>query len=159
MSAEPLDGTRMELLGIALFIPLAALAFTAYAAIARGLFERFGSLARIAGGMSAAVLLVFVTELIAVGTFGVLRSREILGLPFLVAHSLSLLLAPPALANVLVLAMKSRRSWYVASAAAACLAIGLLFLNIHISEVLYGIDGSGGPYGKPGWLCFPARAV
>ena len=149
----------MELVGIALFIPFAALAAAAYAAIARGLFARSASLASIAYRISSAVLLLFATEVVAVGTLGILRSREILGLPFLVAHELTLILAPPALANVLVLSLKSRKSWYVAAAAATCLAIAMLFFDIKISEALYGIDGTGGPYGKPGWLGFPAGAV
>jgi hypothetical protein len=83
-------------------------------------------------GITLTVLLVFATELVPISTLGTLRSREIFGLSFLVAHELSLILAPPALANVLVIALKLRRSGYFAAAAATCLAIFLVFLQIEI---------------------------
>jgi hypothetical protein len=159
VSRQPLDGTEMELFGLILFVPFAAVASATYAGIARRVFGRFPALGVLARWISYAVLLILAVELLSLGTLGIVRSREILGLPFLAIHAIAFILAPAALANVLVLAMQSRTSWFVAAAAATCLAIGLVFLNIQVSETLYGIDGSGGPYGKPGWLGFPAGAV
>jgi hypothetical protein len=102
------------------------------------------------GGLYTAsliVLLGFVCELALLATLGAVNSRALVGPSFYVAHVIFFILGTPALANVLVLRRQSPfLRWYLAGAVCTIFAFCLVLLQYGVSEALYGIDGTNGPY-------------
>jgi hypothetical protein len=97
---------------------------------------------------SLIILLAFVGELTLLATLGAVESYALIGPFFYVAQSIFFLLGTPALANVLLLGRRGLflRWWIVAGGVCTIFAFGLVLLQYDVSEALYGIDGTNGPY-------------
>jgi hypothetical protein len=80
-------------------------------------------------------------------TIGAVRSRAIIGPAFYAAHFALFILGTPALANVLVLwPPKGVVRWFWAVPICAVFAVALVLLQYGVSEALYGVEGTGGPF-------------
>ena len=138
----------MELLGIALSVPIAFITSMFYCFLLDRAVLKLGRPRRWLRFMSYFVLALFAAELVILLTVGPVRSRAILGPSFYVAHVVLFFISVPALANSLVL-NQSRglvARWYVAGALCTVFAFFLVLLQYSVSESLYGIDGENGPY-------------
>lgn len=140
----------MELLGIALSIPVAFVASSLYFVLLVKIVSRSTRLSRALRIASYIALTLFAIELLLLLSLGSVRSRALLGPGFFVAHLLIFFAGVPALANVLVL--RSNRgvfaNWYVVAAICTLLAFSLVLLQYTVSESLFGIDGDDGPYSE-----------
>jgi hypothetical protein len=90
----------------------------------------------------------FVGEVLLLATLGAVGSRAFVGPAFYVVHVVFFLLGTPALANVLLLRSPEPllRRWYVAGILCTAFAVCLVLLQYGVSEALYGIDGTNGPF-------------
>jgi hypothetical protein len=138
----------MELFGIVLAIPAAFIASAIYAALLQRLVRdraRLSGALRAGGGVVLALLLA---EGIAVVSTGAVRCRELLGPVFWVTHQALFVLGVPAL--VTRMALQPGRPWwsrwFVAAAAGAVLALAVVLLQYEVSEKLFGINGTEGPF-------------
>jgi hypothetical protein len=144
----------MEMFGILGSIPAAFCASAIYAAILRSVILR-PWLKHLLISASAAILGGLGGEWILLGTVGAVRGRQILGPCFYPMHLIVFFLAVPALANLLVLRRRDSvlgavlGSWVVVGILGAVLALPVVLTQYSVSEALYGVDGQGGPYGKP----------
>lgn len=138
----------MELVGIALSIPVAFLMSMGYCLVAGKVLRNREPLRVLLLRASWPVLGCLLVELALLASLGAVRSRGILGPGFYVAHLLLFFLGTPALANLLVLPRKDwlLGRWYVAGLLCTLLAVFLVFLQIGVSEALYGVEGKTGPY-------------
>jgi hypothetical protein len=140
----------MELFGLILAVPFTGLASAVYVwGVLRFVVPRSG-LATVLRALSWLPLLATFSELIFVRAVGPVAARTIVGPAFMAIHSL-FLVTPPALINVLLLYRRppSWRRAFIAVAVSWGICFGLLLFNIVVSEALFGIDGSGGPFGRP----------
>ena len=140
----------MELFGIAFSIPAAFVASVVYSFVIRWLMAKLPWLKRPALGASVTVLAGLVLEWCLLGAVGVVRGREIIGPVFYPAHLAIFLFSIPALANLLVLARPAGRLGWCLVAGVLCAALDLpvVLTQYVVTEALYGVDGSGGPYGR-----------
>ena len=138
----------MEVFGIILSIPVAFLANLVYCFFLSRVVVRVETLRRLMWGVSIGVLASFAIELILLLTLGSVRARAVLGPGFYVGHVILFFLGPPALANVLVLykGPKPPVAWYAAVPFCTVFAFFLVLLQYSVSEALYGIDGTNGPF-------------
>jgi hypothetical protein len=140
----------MELLGMALSIPVAFVASSLYFILLVKIVSKSDRLSRALRIASYIVLTLFAIELLLLLTFGSVRSRAFLGPGFFVAHILIFFAGTPAFANILVL--RSKRgvfaNWYVVAVLCTLFAFCLVLLQYTVSESLYGIDGDDGPYSE-----------
>jgi hypothetical protein len=138
----------MELFGIVLSFPASLIAVSIYSLILRRITARRPSLSRLILWVSLSVLLLLVLEFIGVTMMGALQLRASLGATYWVAHIVLFFLAVRSLTNMLHLQKKvpfiSR--WYITAFICAVFTIFVVLLQIVVSEALYGIDGTGGPY-------------
>ena len=140
----------MELFGLILAVPVAGFASAVYVWAVRRLVVPRSGLAGVLRALSWLPLSLTLSELIFVGAVGPVAARTIVGPAFMSIHSL-FLVTPPAFANVLLL-YRRPPSWpraALAVAVSSAIGVGLLLFNIVVSEALFGIDGSGGPFGRP----------
>jgi hypothetical protein len=138
----------MEVLGIVLSVPAAFLANLVYCFLLSRIVVRVEMLRRLMWRVSIGVLAAFAIELTLLSTLGPVRARAVLGPGFYVGHMMLFFLGSPALANVLVL-YKGRRppvAWYAAVPFCTIFAFVLVLLQYSVSEALYGIDGTDGPF-------------
>jgi hypothetical protein len=98
---------------------------------------------------SRIVLFLLLIELLLNLTVGAVQSRALVGVIFYPWHVLLLVLSIPALVHALVLARSRESRWLVVATASAALGVVLAVQQLYLSEALYGIDGTGGPYGQP----------
>ena len=138
----------MEILGIFYSIPVAFVASSIYCFFLAKVVLRHERVCRVLRRLSYVVLSLFAVELIFLATLGAVRSRGMLGPGFYVAHLLFFFLGVPALGNLLVLRRKGGQPWYVAALFCTVLAFVLVFVQLGVSEALYGIDDEGGPYSQ-----------
>jgi len=144
----------MEVLGVALSIPVAFVASMVYCLFLALVIVRFARPSRWLRLTSLFVLGLFAAELVLLVSIGSVRTRGLLGPHFFATHVGLFFLCTPALANSLVL-RPSRglvSKWYVAGALCTVFAFFLVLLQYTVSESLYGIDGENGPYND-----FPAQ--
>jgi hypothetical protein len=140
----------VEILGILLSIPAALVVCTLYCLFLVAVVSRLPRLSRMFMYASVVVLGLWALEVVLLVTLGAVTSRAQIGPAFYLVHVVLFFLGAPALANVLVL----RRNvgvtgkWYVAAPICAVYAFILVLMQYGVSEALYGIDGTGGPYGQ-----------
>ena len=140
----------MESLGIALGL-LGGLAAAPVFCLALVHFvRRMPRLAALGFWVSVAVLVVATVDVVLVLALGAVRLRAAVGPAFPFIHFVFTFGAPAALACVLLLGRRARIRWWPAVAVLCWfVGAGTIFLQYDVSETLYGIDGSGGPYGAP----------
>jgi hypothetical protein len=138
----------MEMFGILFSIPAAFVASTVWCAILVQIVNRFERLSRWLYTVSLIVLVAFLSEVVLLITLGAVQSRGIIGPVFYVVHSAIFFLGTPALANVALLHRRSAvlKLWYLVPIPCTILALGLVLMQYGVSEALYGIDGTNGPY-------------
>jgi hypothetical protein len=138
----------MEVLGLLLAIPVAfgvSALYSLFAALFLSGQGAVGVIVRVSSWFVIATLSLEVAGLLALGA---VRLHDRLGWPFTVVHSLVLLLAAPAVANLVARVGRARgwnglAVWAVAASACFLVAVSLLFGNVVISEWIYGVDGLG----------------
>jgi len=97
--------------------------------------------------VSAIVLAIAAVEISFLGFMGALRLREVVGPWFPYLHFVFTASAPAALACVSLLGRRTlARWWYAVAVVCWLVGAGVIFLQYDVSETLYGIDGTGGPY-------------
>jgi hypothetical protein len=138
----------VELFGIVFSIPVAFVMSMAYCAILAHAIRRVERLRPWLYAVSIVLLVGFLGEVVLLVTLGAVGSRAFVGPVFYVAHSVFFFLGTPALANVLLLRKRGPlvRRWYLAGALCTVFAFCLVLLQYGVSEALYGIDGTNGPY-------------
>jgi hypothetical protein len=137
----------MEVFGIILSVPAAFLASLVYCYLLAKIVIRLDMLRRAMWLVSVLVLIAFAIEVTLLVTFGAVRSRALIGPMFYVAHTALFFLGTPALANLLVLRQpRGILRWYWAVPVCTLFAFGLVLLQYGVSEALYGVDGTNGPF-------------
>ena len=138
----------MELFGIVFSIPVAFVMSMVYCALLAHSIRRFESLRRWLYAASLVLLAGFLAEVVLHATLGAVGSRAVVGPAFYVAHVVFFFLGTPALANVLLLRKRGQivRRWYIAGILCTGFAFCLVLLQYGVSEALYGVDGTNGPY-------------
>jgi hypothetical protein len=138
----------VELFGIVFSSPVAFVMSMAYCAILAHAIRRVERLRPWLYAVSIVLLVGFLGEVVLLVTLGAVGSRAFVGPVFYVAHSVFFFLGTPALANVLLLRKRGPlvRRWYLAGALCTVFAFCLVLLQYGVSEALYGIDGTNGPY-------------
>jgi hypothetical protein len=138
----------MEIFGILLSIPVAVVASMVYSALLAKFVRRLGLMRHIIYGISVILICLFVIELALLVTLGAVRSRAVVGPVFYVVHVVLFFFGTPALANVLILGGRAPlvSRWYFAGAICTIFAVFLVLLQYSVSEALFGIDGTNGPY-------------
>jgi hypothetical protein len=138
----------VELFGIVFSIPVAFVISMAYCAVLAHALRRVEFLRRWLYAVSLVLLAGFLCEVLLLVTLGAVGSRALVGPAFYVAHSVFFFLGTPALANALLLPKRRPviRRWYLAGALCTAFAFCLVLLQYGVSEALYGIDGTNGPY-------------
>lgn len=109
--------------------------------------------------LSTLILLGILVEWATLLTFGAVRIRAIIGPIFYPIHLIIFFLSIPALANLLVIKkISSSRSfgrWVVIGFFCSALALPVVLTHYGVAEALYGIDGTGGPYGQAPTIPMP----
>ena len=137
----------MEVLGIALSVPVAFVASAVYCFLVARVVARIGPLGRVMWAASVLVLVGLGVEVGLLVALGAVRSRAAIGPAFYAAHVAFFFLGPPALGNLLILRRPNPIvPWYWAVPLCTLLAFGLVLLQYGVSEALFGVDGMGGPF-------------
>jgi hypothetical protein len=138
----------MEMFGILFSIPAAFLASTVWCGILAHTIKRFERLSRCLYTVSLIVLVAFISEVVLLITLGAVQSRGMIGPVFYVVHSAIFFLGTPALANVALLHRRSNvlTYWYLVAIPCTIFALVLVLMQYGVSEALYGINGTNGPY-------------
>jgi len=140
----------MELYGILCSLPAAFLASAIYSIVLRWLLMRQPWVKAAVIRLSLLVLGALVIEWGLLAFLGAVRTRAVIGPAFYPLHSVVFFLSVPALASLLVTKKQEQLlgSWFVVGLLCACLALPVVLTQYVVSEALYGIDGTGGPYGS-----------
>jgi hypothetical protein len=140
----------MELFGMMLSVPAAFVATVVYSFMISRFDTKFPSFKTPVLVASIVVLIALALEWCLLGTVGALRGREMIGPAFYPLHLTVFFLSIPALANIIVLSKPESGlgRWLAAGVLCAVLDFPVVLTQYAVSEALYGIDGSGGPYSK-----------
>ena len=138
----------MEIFGIIFSVPVAFVASVVYCIILVKVVRKYERTSRLLRWASAVVLAGFVVEVILLATMGAVRSRRMIGPGFYLAHSAVFFLGTPALANMFLLRRRTAFFRWSCISVVCCtmFALGLVLLQYGVSEALYGIDGTNGPF-------------
>jgi hypothetical protein len=137
----------MEAFGILLYAVGGLLAAPIFCFFLARYSPRFPQISARVRDLSVAVLAVFVIDLVAVYFAGAVRARAAVGPAYFPLHAAATLLAAPALACILLVGRSGIRRWWPAVAVVAwCLGVFAIFYQYQVSEALYGVGGTGGPY-------------
>ena len=148
----------MELFGIVLAVPAAFITAAIYALLMRVVLPH-RLITRPVLWLSIAVLGGLLIEWAALLAVGPLRSRAIMGPAFYPLHLVLFFLAVPALANLFIIkggGANKRGSWFTVALLSSLLALPLVLTQYVVAEALYGVDGTGGPYGEAPTIPMPA---
>jgi hypothetical protein len=137
----------MEAFGILLYAAGGVFAAPIFCFVLARYSLKFPRLSARARALSSALLAIFVLDLISVYFAGPVSVRAAIGPLYFPVHAVATLLAAPALACVLLAARPKVAKWWPAVALIAwCLGVFAIFYQYNVSEALYGIGGTGGPY-------------
>ncbi len=137
----------METFGLLLSFPGAMVLSAVYRLLLLKAIERFRWIPSVFTPASFFVFALLAIELALLAKFGAVGSRRLVGPLFSVGHAIVFLLGTPALANLLVFGKsKIAARWYAVVPLCGVLAFLLVFMQYDVSEQLYGLDGSSGPY-------------
>lgn len=138
-------------------MPAAFVASSIYSSLLTRLLARWPQLKRSLFVASIIALGALAIEVILVTVLGAVRSRELLGPIFYVVHLALFLLSIPSLATLLVIIGWERvgwerwlSKWQVVASLCAVFALGVVLLQYFVTESLYGIDGTNGPFSDGG---------
>jgi len=141
----------MELFGIMFSVPVSFVVTSIYALIIKRITIKRTYLILPLFWISAVILTLMILEFAGVLTVGAVRLRETIGVLYYPLQIFLFFLFWPSLANIM--AMQRRigflSKWYMIGIACAFLGLCVTLLQYGVSEALYGVDGMGGPYGKP----------
>ena len=147
----------MEMIGLALAFPVVLVANLGYVLLARWALRRRPGLRPWLLWPSLLALLAVVTDVLLVASMGAVGARRLLGQGYWPFHLASVALGAPALANVALSTGGQRwhKRWW--TLAGACFIVGMLlvFFQVGVGDSLFGPDGVGGPYGRPGSAAQP----
>lgn len=140
----------MELLGVLLTAPVMFVVALAYCAVLDRLVASHERAGTAFVRASLVILGLIGAEFAVLASVGAVRARAAMGPGFSTVHLALFVLGTPALANVLALRVAPGRSarWLVVAPLCAIFAIALLLMQIHVAEALYGVDNTGGPFGR-----------
>ncbi len=138
----------MEMFAILLSVPVAFIGTAVLVQVLDVLSEQ-PLIARPLLWSALVILPVLAIEWLALLTIGPVGVRELVGPRFYGYHVALFFLALPALTTALTLGVERARlgSWLVIPILCAILAGPLALGQYWVAEALFGIDGSGGPYG------------
>ena len=87
-------------------------------------------------------LIIFLIDLILVGTLGVPRSNEIVGFLFFTIHSFVTLFSAAFFAIFLLLGpFKLESHWWIVAIFSWLIGVFAILYQYHVAEELFGIDG------------------
>ena len=140
----------MELFGVVCSVPAAFVATVLYSYVLRWVGRKQPWLAKALIPASLLVLASLAIEWLLLATVGAVRSRGMVGPAFYPAHLAVFFLSVPAAATVLVAKGDGARleSPFVVALICSILALPVVLTQYAVTEALYGINGTGGPYGS-----------
>jgi hypothetical protein len=138
----------MELFGIILAIPAALVASVAYCSFLTKIIVPTDLVRKAMWVASAGVLFLLAVEILLVVTIGPVRSQASIGPVFYLVDLAIFFLGTPSLANLIILrnARATFRPWWWAVPVCTVFAVALILLQYGVSEALYGVDGTDGPF-------------
>ena len=137
----------MESIAIALWIVGGLVAAPIFCFVLATFIRPRPKLARFLFYPAAFGLCLFVLDLLAVGLFGAVRSRELMGVLFFPIHTFVTLMSAAFLAGSLLLGQRNiAHRWLAVAVVSWMLGVFSIFYQYGVAEALYGIDGEGGPY-------------
>ncbi len=141
----------MENFGIILSVPGAFIASILFSAMLGKVTHKLPNLVYPLKLGSSAILLTAVAETIAVTTIGPIRLQEITERTYYPLHVVVFLLTLPALSGTMRLQNKFEKlsKWYYVGSFCAVVGLLIVLQQYVVSEAIFGVDGVGGPYGKP----------
>jgi hypothetical protein len=141
----------MEMYGIIFSVPMAFICGIIYAVIIGKVIAKWNELMTPLLWISGVLFALLLLEIISVIVIGTLKLRAIIGPEYYPIHSLLFFLTLPSLVNI----MKIQKSipllskWYFIGTACAIIGLVIVILQYGVSEALYGITGTNGPYNGP----------
>jgi hypothetical protein len=140
----------METIGIIFSIPEAFLAGSVYRFLLLRAQLHWTWIKPLFLAPSYAVLAGLLAEWLLLATRGAVGTRLLIGALYYPIHTLIFFLGMSVLVNVLVLPDPSRRQarWWFSLPLCTLLGFVLGLQSIAVSEALYGIDDSGGPFSQ-----------
>jgi hypothetical protein len=141
----------MEIFGIVLSFPASFIFATIYAFVVGKIVTKWKMVSAPLLWISAVVLSLVLLEIIGVITVGILKLCETLGPIYYPTHSLLFFGTLPSTVNIMRIQRKipilSR--WYLIGGVCAMIGLGIVVLQYGVSEALYGVNGTEGPYSQP----------
>ncbi len=139
----------MESLAIALWIVGGLVAAPIFCFILATFIRPLPTLTRILFYPAVFGLGMFALDLLAVGLFGAVRSRELIGPAFFPTHAFVTLMSAAFLAGSLLLGRRNfAHRWLVVAVVSWMFGVFSIFYQYGVAEALYGIDGEVGSYGS-----------
>ncbi len=141
----------MELFGIIFSIPVSFVGSSIYAFIIKKITTKWTVLVVPIFWISGTILALLILEFFAVLTLGAIKLRETIGTLYYPLHIFLFFLFWPSLANLMGVQRRIAflSKWYIIGITCAFLGLCVTLLQYVVSEALFGVDGMGGPYGKP----------
>jgi len=138
----------MELFGILLAAMLGLVASPLYCIFVEKVIARTNLLSRLLYWISIVIIVLLITEICLVVIVGPVEARRIVGRWFFAIHSVLFITIAPAFGAFLLLINKKRKliTWYFVAPICWITGVAAILYQFFISESLYGIDGTGGPY-------------
>jgi hypothetical protein len=137
----------VESLAIALWIVGGLVAAPIFCFVLATFIRPRPTLARILFYPAVFGLCLFALDLLTVGLFGAVRSRQLMGPAFFPIHAFVTLMSAAFFAGSLLLGQRNfARRWLAVAAVSWMLGVFSIFYQYGVAEALYGIDGEGGPY-------------
>jgi hypothetical protein len=141
----------MELFGIMFSVPVSFVVSSIYALIIKKITTKWTVLVVPIFWISGTILALLILEFFAVLTLGAIKIRETIGTLYYPLHIFLFFLFWPSLANLMGMQRRIAflSKWYIIGITCAFLGLCVTLLQYVVSEALFGVDGMGGPYGKP----------
>jgi hypothetical protein len=138
----------MECFGILFSFPMSFVATAVYSFILRRVISRWSKMSNHLFWLSCVPLSLLILEFVGVVTIGTLSLRSNIGPAFYPIHSIIFFLTVPALANIMQIQKRFPflAKWYITALICAFVSVGIVILQYGVSEALYGINGTDGPY-------------
>lgn len=138
----------MEIVGIILSIPMAFITSSIYSILIKKIINKWKPLAKPVFWISALILSLVCLEFLGVIIMGTLTLRQELGQLYYPIHSCLFILTLPSLVNIMVIQKRIHflSKWYTIGVICALFGLSVVILQYSVSETLYGIDGTSGPY-------------